>query len=157
MIGRGEYRRVELGGREVGLERRVSGGGGAILRGVGGGHAREPVQALGAERGRPRYAGRGQEPPGQDRGAGQGVRAAGCDTGGGDGRAIFQALLREGVIVRAMDGYGLPGWVRISVGTPEQNRRCTEALARVISRTRPASTPAFLLRKLASLFTLLQT
>jgi hypothetical protein len=71
-----EYRRVELGGREVGLKRRVSGGGGAILRGVGGGHAREPVQALGAERGRPRYADRGQEPPGQDRGAGQGVRAA---------------------------------------------------------------------------------
>ena len=76
MIGRGEYLRVELGGREVGLERRASGGGGAILRGARGGHAREPVQALGAERGRPRYADRGQDPPGPDRGAGQGVRAA---------------------------------------------------------------------------------
>jgi hypothetical protein len=54
----------------------MSGGGGAILRGVSGSHAREPVQALGAERGRPRHADCGQDTPGPDRGAGQGVRPA---------------------------------------------------------------------------------
>lgn len=41
----------------------------------------------------------------------------------GDGDAIFQALLKKGLIVRAMRSYKLPGWVRVSVGTPEQNRR----------------------------------
>lgn len=62
----------------------------------------------------------------------------------GNGRAVFQALLREGVIVRAMDGYGLPAWVRISVGTTEQNRRCTEALATVLAQraTRPEALAA---------------
>ncbi len=46
----------------------------------------------------------------------------------GDGDAVFQKMLKEGVIVRAMRGYRLPEWVRISVGTPEQNRRCLEVL-----------------------------
>jgi len=41
----------------------------------------------------------------------------------GDGDAVFQALLRRGVIVRAMRSYGLPAWVRVSVGTMDQNRR----------------------------------
>jgi hypothetical protein len=45
VIGRGEYLRVELGGSKVGLERDASGGGGAILRDAGGGHARELVDA----------------------------------------------------------------------------------------------------------------
>ena len=42
-------------------------------------------------------------------------------------------MLKEGVIVRAMRGYKLPEWVRISVGTPEQNRRCLEVLDRVLA------------------------
>ena len=50
----------------------------------------------------------------------------------GRGRAVFDALLRQGIIVRAMDGYGLPAWVRISVGTPDQNQRCIAALTRVL-------------------------
>ncbi len=41
----------------------------------------------------------------------------------GDGDAVFQSLLRLGVIVRAMRSYKLPGWIRVSVGTMEQNRR----------------------------------
>jgi len=48
----------------------------------------------------------------------------------GDGDAVFQKMLKEGVIVRAMRGYKLPEWIRISVGTPEQNRRCLEILDR---------------------------
>jgi histidinol-phosphate aminotransferase len=51
----------------------------------------------------------------------------------GDGDAVFQKMLKEGVIVRAMRGYKLPEWVRISVGTPEQNRRCLEVLDRVLA------------------------
>ena len=41
----------------------------------------------------------------------------------GDGDAVFQALLRRGVIIRAMRSYKLPAWVRVSVGTMDQNRR----------------------------------
>jgi histidinol-phosphate aminotransferase len=50
----------------------------------------------------------------------------------GDGNAVFQALLRQGIIVRAMASYKLPGWIRISVGTMEQNRRVIAALRAVI-------------------------
>ena len=45
-----------------------------------------------------------------------------------DGDHIFSELLKKGVIVRAMRGYKLPEWVRISVGTPAENRRCLEEL-----------------------------
>lgn len=51
----------------------------------------------------------------------------------GDGDAVFQAMLREGVIVRAMRGYKLPEWVRISVGTEAQNRRGLEVLDRSLA------------------------
>jgi histidinol-phosphate aminotransferase len=50
----------------------------------------------------------------------------------GDGKAIFERMLREGVIVRPMNGYPLPEWVRISVGTMEQDRRCIAALRKVL-------------------------
>lgn len=46
----------------------------------------------------------------------------------GDGDRVFQELLTKGVIVRAMRGYKLPEWVRISIGTPPQNQRCLEEL-----------------------------
>ena len=51
----------------------------------------------------------------------------------GDGDAVFQKMLKEGVIVRAMRGYKLAGWVRISVGTPSQNLRCLEVLDRALA------------------------
>ncbi len=47
----------------------------------------------------------------------------------GDAAAMFQFLLRQGVIVRPVAGYGLPRHLRISVGLPAQNHRCLEALA----------------------------
>jgi histidinol-phosphate aminotransferase len=52
----------------------------------------------------------------------------------GDGDAMFQALLREGVIVRAMSGYKLPEWVRVTIGTPGQLDRFLDALDKVRSR-----------------------
>ncbi|NCG27968.1 MAG: aminotransferase class I/II-fold pyridoxal phosphate-dependent enzyme, partial [Verrucomicrobiales bacterium] len=50
----------------------------------------------------------------------------------GDGDKVFDALLRKGVIVRAMRSYKLPEWVRISIGTKEENHRCLELLKEVI-------------------------
>ncbi len=50
----------------------------------------------------------------------------------GDGLAVFRALLQRKVIVRAMKGYNLPAWVRITIGTMDQNRKCVEALRRVL-------------------------
>ena len=45
---------------------------------------------------------------------------------------LFQALLREGVIVRPLRFFGLPHCVRITVGTPEENEFCLSALERVL-------------------------
>jgi histidinol-phosphate aminotransferase len=46
----------------------------------------------------------------------------------GNGQGVFEALQRKGVITRPMGGYGLGEWIRISIGTPEENRRCLAAL-----------------------------
>jgi len=46
---------------------------------------------------------------------------------------MFKALLKHGVIVRALSGYKFPEWVRISVGTMEQNRKCIAALRQVMT------------------------
>jgi histidinol-phosphate aminotransferase len=51
----------------------------------------------------------------------------------GDGAKVFRALLERHIIVRALKGYHLPEWIRISVGTMEQNRRCIAALKEVLS------------------------
>jgi histidinol-phosphate aminotransferase len=50
----------------------------------------------------------------------------------GDGLAVFRALLQRKVIVRAMKGYNLPQWIRITIGTMEQNRKCIIALHKVL-------------------------
>jgi histidinol-phosphate aminotransferase len=46
----------------------------------------------------------------------------------GEGDRVFRDMLKQGVIVRAMSGYKLPGWVRISIGTPRENQRALEVL-----------------------------
>jgi histidinol-phosphate aminotransferase len=51
----------------------------------------------------------------------------------GDGDAVFQALLRRGIIVRAMRSYKLPEWIRVSVGTPAQNRAFIETLRQLLA------------------------
>ena len=50
----------------------------------------------------------------------------------GDGAAIFRDLLERKIIVRALKGYNLPEWVRISVGTMGQNQACIAALKEVL-------------------------
>jgi histidinol-phosphate aminotransferase len=52
----------------------------------------------------------------------------------GDGLAVFRALLELKVIVRAMKGYKLPEWVRITIGTMEQNEKCIAALKQVLPK-----------------------
>jgi len=47
----------------------------------------------------------------------------------GDGKKLYEALLRTGVIVRPMGAYGYPGYIRITVGTPAENQRFIKALA----------------------------
>src|SRR5213596_978744 len=41
----------------------------------------------------------------------------------GDGCAVFEKLLRQKIIVRPLKGYGLPEWIRVSVGTMEENKK----------------------------------
>jgi histidinol-phosphate aminotransferase len=52
---------------------------------------------------------------------------------GENARAIYEALLQEGVIVRAMTGYGLQHYLRVSVGLPSENERFIKALKKVVS------------------------
>jgi histidinol-phosphate aminotransferase len=49
---------------------------------------------------------------------------------GRDGRALFEALLREGVIVRHIEGSNL----RVTIGLPEENRQFLQALKQVLGR-----------------------
>jgi histidinol-phosphate aminotransferase len=49
--------------------------------------------------------------------------------GARDGRQLYGALLKKGIIVRPMSGYGLVHHVRITVGTPAQNARLVRAIA----------------------------
>lgn len=51
----------------------------------------------------------------------------------GDGVQVFEKLLREGVIVRPVKGYGLPAHIRVTVGLQKENRRFVEALRRVLN------------------------
>ena len=48
---------------------------------------------------------------------------------GGDGRALYEHLLGQGVIVRPMNAYGFPGYIRITPGRPEENDRFLRSLA----------------------------
>jgi histidinol-phosphate aminotransferase len=51
-----------------------------------------------------------------------------------DARQIYEAMLRQGVIIRAMNAYGMPHHIRISAGLPEENQRFIGALKTTLSR-----------------------
>ena len=53
---------------------------------------------------------------------------------GRDADPINQALLREGVIVRPVAGYGMPTFLRVSVGTEAENARFLDVLATVLTQ-----------------------
>jgi histidinol-phosphate aminotransferase len=54
---------------------------------------------------------------------------------GEDAQPLFEALLRQGAIVRPMASFGAPGALRITVGTPEENAFFADALASVRAPT----------------------
>jgi histidinol-phosphate aminotransferase len=54
----------------------------------------------------------------------------------GQGSRVYDALLRDGVIVRPMDGYGFPEHLRVTIGLPEENERCIRALEAVLASGR---------------------
>jgi histidinol-phosphate aminotransferase len=55
------------------------------------------------------------------------------DTGNNAGE-LFERLLREGIIVRPLAGFGSPTAIRISVGTPEELDVLADVLGRVFQR-----------------------
>jgi histidinol-phosphate aminotransferase len=58
-----------------------------------------------------------------------------AETGSEDARPLFEALLREGVIVRPTAGFGAPGAIRVTVGTQDEIAFFADALARVRATT----------------------
>jgi histidinol-phosphate aminotransferase len=58
------------------------------------------------------------------------------------GQTIYEAMLRRGVILRPMAGYGLPNYLRISIGTEAENTRCLTQLTDVLETIHAEETPA---------------
>ncbi|NOY85947.1 MAG: histidinol-phosphate transaminase [Deltaproteobacteria bacterium] len=50
------------------------------------------------------------------------------------GETVYQALLKNGVIVRPMAGYGLPGHLRVTIGNPDENKYFLEKLTEIMER-----------------------
>ena len=50
----------------------------------------------------------------------------------GAGARVNLALLQQGVIVRPVGNYGLPQWLRVSIGLPEENAAFIEALKKIM-------------------------
>src|SRR5262245_9214717 len=48
------------------------------------------------------------------------------------GTGAYQKLLPEGVIIRPMEGYGFPGYARVSIGTPRENERFIAAMEKIL-------------------------
>jgi histidinol-phosphate aminotransferase len=51
-----------------------------------------------------------------------------CFDTGRDCMAMFEEIMRRGVTVRPLKGFGLPTWLRVSTGLPEQNTTFLDAL-----------------------------
>jgi histidinol-phosphate aminotransferase len=54
----------------------------------------------------------------------------------GPAAKVYQELLRRGVIVRPVANYGLPEWLRITVGLPQENETFLRALPEAIAAAR---------------------
>lgn len=50
-----------------------------------------------------------------------------------NGVDMYQALLQQGIIVRPLAGYGLPQFLRVSVGTMPENRRFINSLRKLLA------------------------
>ena len=52
---------------------------------------------------------------------------------GSDAKPAYEALLKQGVIVRPMNGWGLSTFLRVTIGKPADNRRFLKALKSAIT------------------------
>lgn len=52
----------------------------------------------------------------------------------GDGLGVYNALLKKGVIVRPMASYGLPEYIRVTVGLPDENARFIRAFTEAVDK-----------------------
>ena len=50
----------------------------------------------------------------------------------GDGAGVNQKLLKQGVIIRPIGGYGLPEWLRVTIGSEPENARFLAALEKAL-------------------------
>lgn len=53
-----------------------------------------------------------------------------------DAERVFQEMLKEGVIIRSMVSYGYPRYIRVNVGTREENVRFLKAFEKVMNKTK---------------------
>ncbi|MDQ4082560.1 MAG: histidinol-phosphate transaminase [Actinomycetota bacterium] len=58
---------------------------------------------------------------------------------GEDSGLLFEALLRDGVIVRPLAPFGAPGAIRVTVGAPEENALFVNAISRALAVPAPAA------------------
>lgn len=49
-----------------------------------------------------------------------------------DSKTFFQEMLKRGIIIRTGDIFGLPDFIRVTIGTPEQNQRFIENTALIL-------------------------
>jgi histidinol-phosphate aminotransferase len=54
----------------------------------------------------------------------------------GPAARVYAELLKRGVIVRPVANYGLPEWLRITVGLPEENATFLQALPGALAAAR---------------------
>ena len=54
----------------------------------------------------------------------------------GPAARVYEELLRRGIIVRPVANYGLPEWLRVTVGLPDENARFLEALPAALAAAR---------------------
>ena len=64
-----------------------------------------------------------------------------------DSRAVFELLERRGIIVRPLHGYGLSQYLRVTVGTPEENTRLLNTLEELLAGPEAASLKGVLERR----------
>jgi histidinol-phosphate aminotransferase len=48
------------------------------------------------------------------------------------GERIYELMLRQGVIIRSMDSYGLPDYIRVNAGLQEENERFIRTLRKLL-------------------------
>ena len=49
-------------------------------------------------------------------------------------KEMFDALLRRGIIVRTGDPFGMPSWLRVTIGAPAMNERFISALREILNQ-----------------------